>query len=65
VVPLEPGVAAGGSEGARVVGGRGGPAADAFRAIAERLVAETVPPRDMAGCSARLLDAVERALGPA
>jgi ATP-binding protein involved in chromosome partitioning len=64
-VPLEPAVAAGGDVGIPVVLGRGGPAAEAFRAIAERLVAETVPPRDMAGCSARLLDAVERALGPA
>ena len=64
-VPLEPAVAAGGDDGVPVVLGSGGPAADAFRAIAERLVAETVPPRDMAGCSARLLDAVERALGPA
>jgi len=64
-VPLEPAVAAGGDDGVPVVLGSGGPAADAFRAIAERLVAETVPARDMAGCSARLLDAVERALGPA
>jgi ATP-binding protein involved in chromosome partitioning len=64
-VPLETAVAAGGDEGVPVVLGGRGPAADAFRAIAERLVAETVPPREMAGCSARLLDAVERALGPA
>ncbi|HEY1280713.1 MAG TPA: P-loop NTPase [Acidimicrobiales bacterium] len=64
-VPLESAVAAGGDEGVPVVLGGAGPAADAFRAIAERLVAETVAPREMAGCSARLLDAVERALGPA
>jgi len=64
-VPLEPAVAAGGDAGVPVVLGHDGRAADAFRAIAARLVAETVPPRDMAGCSARLLDAVERALGPA
>lgn len=64
-VPLEPAVAAGGDKGVPVVLDGGGPAADAFRAIAERLAAETVPPVDMAGCSARLLDAVERALGPA
>jgi ATP-binding protein involved in chromosome partitioning len=48
-----------------VVLGAGGPAADAFVGIADRLVSETVPPVDMAGCSARLLDAVEQALGPA
>jgi ATP-binding protein involved in chromosome partitioning len=64
-VPLEPAVAAGGDDGVPVVLGDGGPAADAFRAIADRLVSETVPPVDMAGCSARLLDAVEQALGPA
>ena len=44
--------------------GGDGPAADAFRAIADRIVTEIVPPVDMAGCSARLLDAVEKALGP-
>ena len=42
-----------------------GPAADAFRAIAAQLVDEIAPPVDMAGCSARMLDAVEKALGPA
>ena len=42
-----------------------GPAAEAFRAIAHTIVTETVPPVAMAGCSARLLDAVEAALGPA
>jgi ATP-binding protein involved in chromosome partitioning len=64
-VPLEPAVAAGGDDGVPVVLDGDGPAAEAFRAIAERLVTETVPPVEMAGCSARLLDAVERALGPA
>ncbi len=64
-VPLEPAVAAGGDDGEPVALDGDGPAAEAFRAIAERLVTETVPPVEMAGCSARLLDAVERALGPA
>jgi ATP-binding protein involved in chromosome partitioning len=64
-VPLEQAVAAGGDGGVPVVLGSDGPAAEAFRAIANRLVTETVPPVEMAGCSARLLDAVERALGPA
>jgi ATP-binding protein involved in chromosome partitioning len=64
-VPLESAVASGGDEGVPVVLDGASPAADAFRAIAQRLVAETVPPVAMAGCSARLLDAVERALGPA
>jgi ATP-binding protein involved in chromosome partitioning len=64
-VPLEPAVAAAGDAGTPVVLGGDGPAADAFRMIAERLASEIAPPVDMAGCSARLLDAVEHALGPA
>ena len=63
-VPLEPAVAAGGDIGVPVALDGVGPAADAFRAIAERIVTETVPPVSMAGCSARMLDAVELALGP-
>jgi ATP-binding protein involved in chromosome partitioning len=63
-VPLEPAVAAGGDAGAPVAIDGQGPAAEAFRAIARQIVTETVPPVAMAGCSARLLDAVEVALGP-
>ena len=63
-VPLEPAVAAGGDAGTPVVLVSDGPAAVAFRAIAERIATEIAPPVDMAGCSARLLDAVEKALGP-
>ena len=55
-VPIEAAVSAGGDAGEPVVLGDG-PAADAFRAIAERLVTEAVPPPLMAGCSARMLDA--------
>jgi ATP-binding protein involved in chromosome partitioning len=64
-VPIEPAVAAGGDTGEPVVLSGTGPAAEAFRAIARTIVTETVPPVAMAGCSARLLDAVEAALGPA
>ncbi len=64
-VPLEPAVAAGGDAGVPVVLEGDGPAADAFRAIAAQLATEIAPPVNMAGCSARLLDAVEKALGPA
>ena len=39
--------------------------ADAFAALTDRLVAEVIPPVEMAGCTARLLDSVESALGPA
>jgi ATP-binding protein involved in chromosome partitioning len=60
-IPLEPGVAAGGDAGEPVALGSG-PAADAFRALAARLVEEAVPPVEMAGCSARILDAAVAAL---
>jgi ATP-binding protein involved in chromosome partitioning len=63
-VPLEAAVAAGGDAGTPVVLDGTGPAAAAFAAIAERVATEIAPPVDMAGCSARLLDAVEQALGP-
>jgi ATP-binding protein involved in chromosome partitioning len=60
-VPIEPAVAAGGDTGAPVAL-TGGRAADAFRAIADKLVDEFVPPVEMAGCSARMLDAALAAL---
>ena len=63
-IPLEPSVAAGGDSGDPVALSGEGPAADVFRAIARRIVDHTVPPVQMAGCSARLLEQVEKALGP-
>ena len=63
-VPIEAAVAAGGDAGVPVAVGGDSAAAQAFRAIAEKIVTETVPPVEMAGCSARVLEAVERALGP-
>ena len=48
-IPLEPAVAAGGDDGEPVVLGEG-PAADAFRAIADRILTEAIPPVEMAGC---------------
>jgi ATP-binding protein involved in chromosome partitioning len=63
-VPIEAAVAAGGDAGEPVALRGDGPAAQAFRAIAEKIVSETVPPVAMRGCSARLIDAVEAALGP-
>ena len=56
-----PAVSAGGDAGEPAVLGEG-PGADAFRAIAERLVTEAVPQPLMAGCSARMLDAAMAAL---
>ena len=60
-VPLEPAVSTGGDAGEPVVLGSGA-AADAFRAIAERLLTDAIPPAEMAGCSARMLDAAVAAL---
>ena len=65
-VPLEPSVAAGNDAGTPVALDGRGPAAETFRAIAREIVERVAPPKqaeevDMAGCSARLLDAVTAA----
>ena len=65
-VPLEASVAAGGDAGEPVSLAGTGAAADAFRAIAERILTDIAPPADpdaidMAGCSARLFDTVNAA----
>jgi ATP-binding protein involved in chromosome partitioning len=60
-VPLEPAVSSGGDDGEPVALGEGA-AADAFRAIADRILTEAIPPAEMAGCSARMLDAAVAAL---
>ena len=60
-IPLEPAVARGGDVGRPVALGEG-PAADAFQALAARIVDEAVPPVEMAGCSARVLEAALAAL---
>ncbi len=60
-IPIEPAVSAGGDAGQPAVLGTG-PAAEAFRAIAEAIAEEYVPPVEMAGCSARMLDAAMAAL---
>jgi ATP-binding protein involved in chromosome partitioning len=62
-VPLEPSVASGSDAGMPAVLGDG-PAADAFRSIVRTIVDEAVPPLSMVGCSARMLEHVEAALGP-
>ncbi len=63
-IPIEPAVAEGGDHGRPVALGDG-PAARAFREITDRLVEEVIPPADLAGCSARMLNAVEAALAAA
>lgn len=60
-VPIEASVARGGDEGEPIVLGSG-PAAEAFRAIADLILTEAIPPVEMAGCSARMLDAAVAAL---
>jgi ATP-binding protein involved in chromosome partitioning len=63
-IPLDASVASGGDTGQPVALGAG-PAAEAYQAIVELLVTEAAPPLDMAGCSARLLDAASAALDEA
>jgi ATP-binding protein involved in chromosome partitioning len=60
-VPIEPAVSSGGDAGRPVALGDG-PAAEAFRDIAQRIVTEVAPPVEMAGCTARMLQAAEAAL---
>lgn len=63
-IPLDARVAAGGDEGEPAALALDGPVAAAFAAVADRVVEEIFPPVEMAGCTARLLDSVEAALGP-
>jgi ATP-binding protein involved in chromosome partitioning len=60
-IPIEPAVGAGGDAGTPVALDAGS-AGEAFRELAERVVSEAVPPSEMAGCSARMLDAAVAAL---
>jgi ATP-binding protein involved in chromosome partitioning len=62
-VPLDPAVSVGGDAGAPVALGEG-EAGAAFRAIAERLLSDIAPAVEMSGCTARMLERVEQALGP-
>ena len=60
-IPLEAAVASGFDTGEPVVLS-GGAAAEALKSVAEALSQEHVPPVEMAGCSARMLDAAVAAL---
>jgi ATP-binding protein involved in chromosome partitioning len=55
-IPIESAVAAGGDAGEPVSLLGEGRAAEAFREIARTIVTDTVPPVQMAGCSARVFD---------
>jgi ATP-binding protein involved in chromosome partitioning len=63
-VPLNASVAAGGDAGTPIALDEVGVLAEVFAAIAERVVTEISPPVEMRGCTARLLERVENALGP-
>ena len=60
-IPIEPAVSAGGDEGTPVVlSAPDTSAAIALKEIAERIVTELLPPVEMAGCTARMLELVQR-----
>jgi ATP-binding protein involved in chromosome partitioning len=60
-VPIEPAVSTDGDAGRPVVLAHpGSPAAREFVAIADRIVTELLPPVEMAGCTARMLELVEK-----
>lgn len=62
-IPIESAVAYGGDNGQPVAIDGSSLAAEAFRAIASKIILQTVPVAEMAGCSARLLESVAVALG--
>ncbi len=62
-IPIESVVSHGSDNGEPVAISGSGFAADAFRDIAKKIIAQTVPVNEMAGCSARLLESVALALG--
>jgi len=63
-IPLEPAVGTANDNGTPLsVAAPDGPAGSAFGAIAARIADELLPPVDMAGCTARVLAAVESSLG--
>jgi ATP-binding protein involved in chromosome partitioning len=63
-IPLHPSVSAGGDNGSPVALDAGGAVSAAFEQVATRIIAEIAPPVEMSGCTARLLERVEAALGP-
>ena len=63
-LPLDPAVVAGGDAGTPVAAGDG-EAARRFAELAERIATELAPTGELAGCSARMLDAIEAAVSVA
>ena len=63
-IPLEPAVSAGGDAGKPVVlTAPDSPAGAAFRDLAAAIATDLLPPIEMSGCTARLLDLVAQADG--
>ena len=62
-VPIESDVSHGSDNGEPVAIAGAGVAAEVFRDIAQKIISQTVPVTEMAGCSARLLESVAVALG--
>src|SRR5205807_5399090 len=63
-VPLEPAVSAANDSGEPLsTSAPDSAASQVFAAIADRITSELLPPVDMAGCTARMLEAVEERLG--
>ncbi len=61
-IPIEPAVSRGGDTGSPVaISAPDSAAGAAFHALAERVVTDLLPPIEMAGCTARMLELVERA----
>lgn len=60
-IPIDAEVASGGDTGEPTVLGTG-PAAEALQAIVDTIVEEAVPPLEMAGCSARILEAAQASI---
>ena len=62
-VPIDPSIASGGDRGSPVAL-EASPAALAFELIAQRIVADIAPVIEMSGCSARMIDAIEKHVAP-
>jgi ATP-binding protein involved in chromosome partitioning len=64
-IPLDPAVAAGGDRGRPAVLAEAGDAGvvGSFRRLAETIVTSVAPPVELSGCTARMLDNIEAALG--
>jgi ATP-binding protein involved in chromosome partitioning len=61
-IPIEPAVAAGGDTGLPVATtDPHGASGAAFHALAARIATDLLPPVEMSGCTARILDLVEQA----